>query len=134
MKQTHLLGLVVIAIALIVIVSTAGDASSYVTFNEARKIASNSPEKKIHVVGTLKKSNSGEVQGIESSPDKLTFTFQMLDQNQEEQQVFHANPIPTDFVKSEQVVVVGSYHDNVFVADKILMKCPSKYQEEEIKV
>jgi len=31
-------------------------------------------------------------------------------------------------------VVVGSYRKDVFVADKILLKCPSKYQEEEIKI
>jgi cytochrome c-type biogenesis protein CcmE len=32
------------------------------------------------------------------------------------------------------VVVIGSFHENLFVADKILLKCPSKYQEEEIKI
>jgi cytochrome c-type biogenesis protein CcmE len=31
-------------------------------------------------------------------------------------------------------VIIGSIQDKRFVADKILMKCPSKYQENEIKV
>jgi cytochrome c-type biogenesis protein CcmE len=30
------------------------------------------------------------------------------------------------------VVVIGGYQNKVFVASKILLKCPSKYQEEKI--
>ena len=40
--------------------------------------------------------------------------------------------MPADLVRSEQTVVIGSYHDNLFVAEQNLLKCPSKYQEEEI--
>lgn len=87
----------------------------------------------IHVVGTLKKSLSGEIVGINPAPDKLSFTFLMVDQNGEEQEVYYNEPMPHDFLRSEQVVVIGAYKGDTFVADKILMKCPSKYQEEEIK-
>jgi cytochrome c-type biogenesis protein CcmE len=42
--------------------------------------------------------------------------------------------VPPDFSRAEQVVVIGAYKDqDLFVADKILMKCPSKYQETELK-
>jgi cytochrome c-type biogenesis protein CcmE len=41
--------------------------------------------------------------------------------------------MPPDFTRSEKVVVVGSYHNDLFVADKILLKCPSKYQENKLK-
>ena len=134
MKKSHVLGIVVIAIAISVIVSTAGDASTYVSFKEAKNISLTNSEKKIHVVGNLKKGNEGEVLGIETSPDQMAFKFIMLDENNFEQLVLHPNPMPTDFTRSEQVVVVGSYSGDVFVADKILLKCPSKYQEEELKV
>jgi cytochrome c-type biogenesis protein CcmE len=89
---------------------------------------------KIHVVGQLKKDNTGNVVGIETSADMLSFKFTMLDEHNIEQVVFHPNPMPTDFLRSEQVVVVGAYQNEKFVADKILLKCPSKYQEEGIKV
>ncbi len=134
MRKSHIFGILVIAIAIAVIVSTAGDASSYVTFKEARVIADGGNKAKIHVVGTLKKNKKNEIIGIEESPDKLSFRFVMIDENSEEQVVLYANPIPQDFEKSEQVVVVGAYHEEAFVADKILLKCPSKYQEEEIKI
>ena len=43
------------------------------------------------------------------------------------------NPKPQDFERSEQVVITGNMKNDVFVADKILLKCPSKYTENEIK-
>ena len=134
MKKSHILGIVVIAIAIGIIMSTAGDASSYVTFGQAMEMASTGNDSKIHVVGTLKKNPDGTVVGIESAENKLSFSFLMLDANLGEQQVYFAEPMPVDFLRSEQVVVVGAYHDELFVADKILLKCPSKYQEQEIGI
>ena len=104
------------------------------TFEEAKRRESDGDRSKIHVVGKLKKNETDQVMGIVPMDDQLSFTFVMLDENEAEQKVFHPNPIPQDFDRSEQVVVVGSYRKDVFVADKILLKCPSKYQEEEIKI
>ena len=132
MKKTHIIRLVVIAIALMVIVSTAGDASSYVSFSEAKEMAERGNNNKIHVVGKLKKDNNDQVVGIESSDDKLSFRFTLIDENNLEQTVYYPNPMPTDFLRSEQVVVIGAYTNDRFIADKILLKCPSKYQEEGI--
>jgi len=134
MKKSHILGIVVIAIAIGIIMSTAGDASSYVTFDQAMNMASVGNDSKIHVVGTLKKSSDGTVVGIETAEDKLSFSFIMLDADLIEQQVIYTEPMPIDFLRSEQVVVVGAYHDELFIADKILLKCPSKYQEQEISI
>jgi cytochrome c-type biogenesis protein CcmE len=114
------------------IVSTAGDASSYVTFRDAHDMALSGNDTKIHVVGELKKSENGEILGLEASSDKLSFTFTMVDENGMEQVVFYNEPMPADFTRSEQVVVIGSFKNESFIADKILMKCPSKYQEETV--
>ena len=132
MKRSHIIGIIIIAAAIGIIISTAGDASSYVTFDVAQEMASNGNTKSIHVVGELTKDSSGEVTGIYPSPDKLSFRFIMQDENGKQQEVFYNEPIPPDFKRSEKVVVIGSYNENVFVADKILMKCPSKYQEETV--
>ena len=85
-------------------------------------------------IAQLKKTKLDEVVDIVPSEDQLSFTFVMLDENEAEQKVFHPNPIPQDFDRSEQVVVVGSYQKDLFIADKILLKCPSKYQGDEIKI
>ena len=115
-----------------VIISTAGDASSYVSFSEAMEMAERGNNNKIHVVGKLKKDDNNQVVGIESSDDRLSFRFTLIDENNLEQTVYYPNPMPTDFLRSEQVVVIGAYSNDRFIADKILLKCPSKYQEEGI--
>lgn len=133
MKKSHILALVIIAAAAGVIISTTGDASSYVTFDEAYQLASSGNTKSLHVVGELKKDASGQVIGIKKSPDNLSFTFVLVDENKKEQTVYHNEPIPPDFMRSEKVVVIGHYESDFFLAEKILLKCPSKYQDNTLK-
>lgn len=130
MKKKYIVAIIIIAVAITMIISMAGDASTYVSFREAKELSEKGFKKSIHVVGELPKTASGDVVGIEESPDKLSFKFDMIDENGSRQQVLYAEPIPTDFTRSEQVVIVGAYQGDKFVAEKILLKCPSKYQEE----
>ena len=133
MKKGHILGLGIIAIAIVIIVSMLGDASTYESFATAKEMKMKGEEKAIHVVGQLKKSEMGEVEGIEVNENKTSFYFMMVDNDGTEQKVFYNEPVPADFHRSEQVVVIGSYrNEEIFMADKILMKCPSKYQETEV--
>ena len=132
MKKSHILIIIVIAAAIGIVMSTAGDASTYVTFDQAYQLASNGSKNSIHVVGELKKDGNGHVVGIQQNMDRVSFSFIMVDQNQKEQLVVYNEPMPQDFMRSEKVVVIGSYQGNTFVADKILLKCPSKYQEQKL--
>ncbi len=132
MKKTHIVAILVIAAAIAIIVSTAGDASTYVTFDQAYEMASVGNKSSIHVVGDLKKDPQGEIMSLEKSPDNLSFSFVLLDENKKEQKVYYNEPMPPDFTRSEKVVVIGSYRGDLFVADKILLKCPSKYQEQKL--
>lgn len=134
MKKSHILIIVVIAAAIGIIVSTAGDASTYVNFDEAMKLSTSGSKKDIHVVGELKKDPAGHVIGIEEGTDKVSFSFIMIDDNGKEQKVFYNQPMPADFQRSEKVVVIGSYKEDHFLASKILLKCPSKYQEQSVSV
>ena len=132
MKKSYIFGIIVIAAAIMMIISTAGDASSYVSFQDAQSMASKGNNTKIHVVGQLKKDANDQIVGLYPSEDKLSFSFLMVDENGMEQVVFYNEPMPADFKRSEQVVVIGAYQQENFIADKILMKCPSKYQEETV--
>jgi cytochrome c-type biogenesis protein CcmE len=134
MKKSHILIIVVIAAAIGIIVTTAGDASTYVSFNDAYQMASQGNDNSIHVVGQLKKDASGHIIGIEEGADKVSFSFIMVDDNGKEQKVDYNQPIPADFTRSEKVVVVGHYAGDTFKAEKILLKCPSKYQEQNVNV
>jgi len=132
MKKSHIFIIVIIAVAVAIIVSSTNEASTYVTFSEAYQLASAGNAKSIHVVGELKKDADGKVVGIEPGADKVSFSFIMIDEGGKEQQVFYNEPMPQDFTRSEKVVVIGSYKGETFFAEKILLKCPSKYQENSI--
>jgi cytochrome c-type biogenesis protein CcmE len=132
MKKSHILIIIVIAAAIGIVITTADDASTYVSFEEAYQLASNGSKNSIHVVGELKKDGKGHVVGILPGTDQVSFSFVMVDNNRKEQVVIYNEPMPQDFLRSEKVVVIGSYSGDNFIADKILLKCPSKYQEQKL--
>ncbi len=136
MKKAHLFLIVIIAVAVGVIISTSSDASSYVTFQEATELASEGKKAKVHVVGKLKKDAAGHIVGMDYQPqiDPNYFAFTLVDNNNEEHKVVYSSPKPQDFERSEQIVVIGSMGQQSFEADKILMKCPSKYQDGKEKI
>ena len=134
MKNTSANSIVFISIIVIIIISTFGDASTYVTFSKAKDVYESGSLTKFHVVGKLNKDEDNNIQGLMKSDDKMSFTFQMIDEDGMKEKVFYGEPMPPDFLLSEQVVVIGGYENNTFVADDILLKCPSKYTEENIKI
>lgn len=134
MRKSHILVIIVIAAAIGILLSTAGDASTYVGFGEAYDMATAGNKKDIHVVGELTKDNSGKIIGIEPGVDKVSFSFMLVDESGRKQKVEYKEPMPQDFTKSEKVVVIGRYEGEIFKASKILLKCPSKYQEQNVSV
>lgn len=135
MKKIQIFGLVIVAIAIGIIVSTAGDASTYVDFSKAKEMASDGDNESIHVVGKLKKNTAGQILEMEYRPevDPNYFTFTLVDNNNVAQKVVYKNTKPQDFDKSEQVVVIGHMEGSHFNAEKILMKCPSKYDNGKLE-
>jgi cytochrome c-type biogenesis protein CcmE len=138
MKKTSIIALVVIAVAVAMIISTIGDASTYVSFNEAKELAQSGEDQSIHVVGELMKDTEGKPVGMKYEPavDPNRFEFMMKDSLQNVSLVIYNKPKPQDMDKSEKVVVVGKMDlkNNLFLADQILLKCPSKYNNGELKV
>jgi cytochrome c-type biogenesis protein CcmE len=41
---------------------------------------------------------------------------------------------PQDFERSEQIVLTGSMNGDTFEASDMLLKCPSKYKDQEIYI
>ena len=132
MKLSHVIVLIIMAVSVAIIVTTVGVASEYVTFAKAKEMSSGGSDENIHVVGQLTRNANGSVTGVLPSEDKLSVRFSMVDENQEIEQVLLMEPMPPELKESEQVVVVGRYVEDQFVARKVLLKCPSKYTEEEI--
>ncbi|MFL3000607.1 MAG: cytochrome c maturation protein CcmE [Cytophagales bacterium] len=134
MKNSSAIFIVFISVVVIIIISTFGDASTYVSFNKAKDMYESGSMSKFHVVGKLNKDQNNRILGFTNGENMLSFTFEMIDEEGKKENVFYGEPMPPDFLLSEQVVVIGGYENNKFVANEILLKCPSKYTEEDIKI
>jgi len=124
MKKTHILVLVFVVAAIGVIISLFANTSTYTDFSAAIE----NPGKEFHVIGKLVKDKPIV---YDTKVDANKFTFYMTDQKGVERQVTYKGAKPQDFDKSEQVVVIGKMQDNAFEASSLLLKCPSKYNDEK---
>jgi cytochrome c-type biogenesis protein CcmE len=126
MKKSSIFGIVIIAVAIAVIISTYSNTSTYGSFNEAKETHS-----ELHVVGHLNKSKE---LFYDATKDANYFSFYMKDNKGEECKVVYSGTKPQDFERSEQIVLTGKMKGNEFHASKILMKCPSKYTDDKLNV
>ncbi|HEY1005779.1 MAG TPA: cytochrome c maturation protein CcmE [Sphingobacteriaceae bacterium] len=126
MKRSSIIGIIIIAIAIGVIISTYTDSSTYGTFSDAQETRT-----ELHVVGQL---NKQKTLVYNPQQDANYFAFFMKDNAGKECRVVFKGSKPQDFERSEQIVLTGKMVGNEFHASKILMKCPSKYTKDEIEV
>lgn len=127
MKKLHIVGIVVIAIAIGVIVASLKNTSTYADFTEAIS----NPDKEYHVVGKLDKTQP-QIYDPKVNPDE--FLFSMVDNKGVIKQIVLHKSRPQDFEKSEQIVLIGKMQGDNFHANDILMKCPSKYNDGKAQV
>ncbi len=120
MKKSHIIGIILIAVAIGAILTSLGDASTYASFSLADK----NEGKEFHVVGKL--ANDKElIYNPEVDPN--IFVFYMKDSDSTERKVILHQSKPQDFEHTEQIVAIGKSVNNEFHASSVLMKCPSKY-------
>ena len=120
MKKSHIIGIVLIAVAIGAIFATLGDASTYASFDMAEQ----NEGKEFHVVGKLNKEKE---MIYEPEKDPNIFAFYMKDSDSTERKVTLHQAKPQDFEHTEQIVAIGKCVGNEFHASSVLMKCPSKY-------
>ncbi|MHB1177518.1 MAG: cytochrome c maturation protein CcmE domain-containing protein [Daejeonella sp.] len=126
MKKSSIAGMIIIAVAICVIISTYADSSTYGSFADAR-----SSESELHVVGQLNKQKE---LFYKPQQDANYFSFYLKDNDGKECKVVFSGSKPQDFERSEQIVLTGKMIGTEFHASKILMKCPSKYTKDEVEV
>ncbi len=69
----------------------------------------------------------------EMNREQNTFSFFLKDENGEEMKVIYEGVMPNNFETATSVVVTGSYKNGYFHAKDILTKCPSKYEQQQVK-
>lgn len=126
MKTIHIIGILFVIAIIAVVITTFSDASTYVDFATAEKHEG----KEFHVIGTL---NLEKEITYDASVDANRFSFYMIDDQGVEKKVTYFDAKPQDFEKSEKVVVIGKMEENgEFTASSLLLKCPSKYNEDDV--
>jgi len=93
--------------------------TTYVSFDEAR--VSKVP---VQVKGELLKYRT---RFDEKSGDLV---FYLRDKSGREMKVTYAGSKPGNFDQASHVVAVGKYENGAFRATRLLVKCPSKYQDQ----
>jgi len=126
MKTLHIIALLIIGVAIMGIVMASGSYSTYATFAKA---ASNAG-KFYQVNGYLCEDKQLY---YEPQKDPNYFSFCMKDKSGSERTVVYKGMKPQDFERSEEVVLQGSWEGEEFLASKILLKCPSKYNDGTFK-
>lgn len=125
MKKFQIVALIAIVAAVVILISASKEVSTYATFDMAQD------GNRVKITGTMAKNKA-----IEYRPDidPNIFKFHLKDSDGVEKQVVLAKAKPQDIERAESIVLTGSLKDNVFYADEILTKCPSKYKNEELSL
>lgn len=123
MKKSHIIGIILIAVAIGFILSSVTKSGSYADFSDAFR----NPGNEYHVVGTLDKE-APIIYNPTVNPNLTKFT--MIDGEGQRRIVLLNKSKPQDFERSESVVIIGSAEGKHFIATEMLMKCPSKYKQE----
>jgi len=122
MKKTHLILLVLIAAAIVVLVSYTGDLSSYETVASAKQ----KEGKFVNLIVRMDKSVPVQYDPVKD-PNLLKFNVE--DSLGNKIAVVYRNTMPTDMEKSERLVLKGRVQGDAFECSQIVMKCPSKYKD-----
>ena len=100
--------------------SFADSVTPYVSISEARAATSS-----VQVKGLLDKSAPAPHQEGED------FVFTLQDEETGETLPVHYHGTkPDQFDEAYHIVAIGQCRDGVFMSDKLLIKCPSKYEKQ----
>ena len=126
MKKSHLLAIVVVAVAIGILISASKDVTTYANFSQAAK-----SDDKVKLVGQLVKDRPVE---YDPAKDPNFLAFYLKDDAGEIRRVELMAAKPQDFERSESIVLTGQMKGETFAASDMLLKCPSKYKDQEIYV
>lgn len=110
---------IIIGLVLFGVLSFKRNLTPYVDFDEAKKSLG-----VVQVIGELVTDQTR----YDLETQKLYFTLK--NDKDEKLLVSYTGPKPANFEDATNVVVLGKYENGEFVAEQVLVKCPSKYQGE----
>ena len=118
MKRRHGIGIAVIVIFLIFsVINFQGSLTPYVTFSQAKTMNGS-----VQVRGVLASEQ------VVMTDDGQAVKFKLRDEKGQEAVVVYKGIKPDGIEQATSIVAIGKYQNDQFSAEKLLVKCPSKYQ------
>jgi len=125
MKNKYIFGGVIVAVFLFLMIYLLTQSNIQYESDFAKVMTK---DKTVKATGSWVKEKSYEL-----NKENKTFTFYMADQSGTQMKVVYEGTIPNNFESAVSVVVTGKYQNGYFHAKDILTKCPSKYEEQNVK-
>lgn len=127
MKKTHVVVIIALAALAAIVVGVLSDR----TTSEPFDVVFSNPGKTFKVKGTVNKAR-----GIQYDPevDANLCIFYVTDTLGRTEKVIYRNPEdpkPQGLEQSEEIDLYGKVVDGEFHSKKVLLKCPSKYDEDK---
>ena len=121
LKPLHLIGIAIILLAIVTGYYGLQSALRPYTTSVDEAVGSG---RNVQLAGFLGSTGAYDPNG--------NFTFDLQDNTGKMVKVVYAKPKPANFEQAVSVVAIGHYDagKSAFVAEDMLVKCPSKYQEQ----
>lgn len=112
--------IIVLAVGVWAVTSFTGSLTSYVSFQEAETRGS-----RVQVMGEILHDQ------VNYDAENHLLAFPIRDDQDQTMMVEYSGTMPGNFDQASHVVCLGRYDGEVFRAEQLLVKCPSKYLGEE---
>jgi cytochrome c-type biogenesis protein CcmE len=123
-------GLLLIGLVIVLMVqATVTTGAYYMTVSELHERGAAITGERVRVSGTV-------VEGSEDwRPQEVTLRFAIADENGSQLPIVFSGPRPDNFQRAASAIVEGELlPDGSFQAETLLLKCPSRYEEEPEEV
>lgn len=136
MKKVHIVLIILIAVVMSVIITFAlskGKGKNDNLFSTYETFAS-AAQKQGETFVVIAKYDSAKGTQYDPKNDANRFVFYAKDKSDNLHRVIFSGTKPTDFEKSEQLVMTGHMQGEDFICNRMQMKCPSKYEDDQVAV
>lgn len=125
MKKVHIFLLVLLSLLTAWFISYSTSLTTYDTL----KSAALKQGQYVHIIASLDR-NSPIVYDPVQNPNYLE--FHALDSSGYRTKIIYHNVKPAELEQSAQILLKGAMQDGYFDCQEILLKCPSKYKDEQL--
>ena len=122
------IAIIVVLLGFLAVSSFSNSISYYMTVSELKEKGELAYGETVNINGSV------ILESINWEPENLLLEFTLTDGG-DTLDVVYEGSLPNNFREATSVVVSGQYsEDQIFRANKMLVKCPSKYEADDVTV